>query len=330
MTSKGRAHFEVVFCFISKFVVVHGEVVEKTALATLSGSPVQEFEKEIGRFIQDMILGTVAAVQESSGNIWTSHGEQRNGQDAFESKQSPATKTQIKSNELLAGILCFLNEALVYCPVFLLHLPCALGGDLTDDMLLRRAIKSAVAGLYDSDLEITRSAITFLKTLVRKNGFLSMLISTSEKLALTSSFSRLQAQHYFSRHASVQSYVSESLCKIRADAIGRLVLGSCGKYEHKVLADVAELLTLLLRTSSTRETEAYLVASLRQDHFLLGDRARNVALGILIRSGVVQQNALSSSDLALFLEDVWQLHQSEDTDALPGSDEVARFVLRYS
>jgi hypothetical protein len=107
-------------------------------------------------------------------------------------------------------------------------------------------------------------------------------------------------------------------------------MGSCGKYEYKVIADAADLLALLLRTTSTSETEAYLVASLRQDHFLLGDRARNVALGILIRSSTVQHNPLTSSDLALFLKDVWQLHQIEDTDALPGSDEVARFLLKYS
>lgn len=108
------------------------------------------------------------------------------------------------------------------------------------------------------------------------------------------------------------------------------MLGSCGKYEYKTLADVAELLSLLLRTTSTSENEAYLVASLRQDHFLLGERARNVVLGILTRSGAVQHNPLTSSDLALFLKDIWQLHQIDDTDALPGSDEVARFLLKYS
>ena len=107
------------------------------------------------------------------------------------------------------------------------------------------------------------------------------------------------------------------------------MLGSCGKYEYEVIADVAELLTLLLRTTSTTETEAYLVSSLRHDHFLLGERARNVALGILMRSGAMQHNPLNISSLALFLQDVWQLHQIENTDALPGSDEVARFLFKY-
>jgi hypothetical protein len=97
-----------------------------------------------------------------------------------------------------------------------------------------------------------------------------------------------------------------------------------------MIADVAELLTLLLRHASTSEAETCLAASLRQDYFLLGDRARNVALGILIRSGSVEHNPLSSLDLAIFLKDVWQLHQIEDADALPGSDDVDRFIEKFS
>jgi hypothetical protein len=166
-TSTHRAHFEVVYGFICKFLETYGESVEKVALATLSGASIQGSETEMVKLLEEVMLRTVAAVQETLGNVWTSASEQGNGQEAFESKPSPARKPQTKSNESLAGILSFLKQALISCPVFLLHLPSAPGKDSEDDMLLRRAIDSAVASLNDSDPELTRNAIAFLKTLVR-------------------------------------------------------------------------------------------------------------------------------------------------------------------
>ena len=166
-TSSSRAHFEVAFEFVGNYVNAYGGDVEKGTLSTLGGSSVQDFTKELGRLLEQLILGTVAAVQENLGNVWDSPSEQGQGEDAFESKPSPVRKPQMKSNESLAGILSFLTKGLEVCPVFLLHLPAAPGKDPEDDMLLRRAVDSAVASLNDSDPEIARNSIAFLEALVR-------------------------------------------------------------------------------------------------------------------------------------------------------------------
>jgi len=133
-------------------------------------------------------------------------------------------------------------------------------------------------------------------------------------------------------YPNLRSFVSESLSRIRGDTISRLVLGTCGKFEYTVIGMVADLFVALIRTTPlSSETEAHLTASLRQEDFLLGDPAKILTLSILSRCGSTQNNnPLRSSDLATFLEDVWQLHQVEDTDALPLSDEVARFLRKYS
>ena len=141
----------------------------------------------------------------------------------------------------------------------------------------------------------------------------------------------IQIKHNSSVHANLRSFVSESLSRIRSDTMGRLLLGMCGKFEYKTIGKAADLLVSLLRTAPSSETGAQLVASLRQEYFLLGDPARNLALSILTRCGNSQsQSQVQSSHLTNFLQDVWRLHQVEDTDSLPLSDEVARFLRKYS
>ena len=167
--SDSRAHFEVAFAFVDKFLSAYGDLVEKGALDALGGSPVQEHVKEPGRLLEDLILETTTSVQENLGDIWTNPSEQGNGEEAFERKPSPVRKPTMKSNESLAGILSFLTKALDICPVFLLHLPAAKGKDFEDDMLLRRAVDSSVASLNDSDPELAKNSISFLQTLVRSD-----------------------------------------------------------------------------------------------------------------------------------------------------------------
>lgn len=108
------------------------------------------------------------------------------------------------------------------------------------------------------------------------------------------------------------------------------MLGVCGRYEYGLISCAAELLFLLLQSAPPSETEAQLVASLRQTHFLLGDRARYVALALMLRVAASPGSPSPLSVLTAFFQDVWQLHQIEDTDALPTSDEVARFTIKFS
>jgi hypothetical protein len=122
-----------------------------------------------------------------------------------------------------------------------------------------------------------------------------------------------------------------------------LVLGSCGKYSCTILNVVAELLYLLLQSTtswSETEIESCILSPLQQyDHFLLGDRARQTTYQILLNctkqsdyiiSGQDSIDSSKVSDLTVFLQNVWHLHQIEDASVLPGSDGVDQFIRQYS
>lgn len=121
----------------------------------------------------------------------------------------------------------------------------------------------------------------------------------------------------------MSSYLADSLSGIESDAIARLMLGCCGKYSHGTISSVAKLFLLFLR-SDRADKEARLIASLQTDQFLLGDPARHATLSYLLRG------VNTVDDLVSLLSKIWSLHRVEDMDAMPASDEVARFIQLYS
>jgi hypothetical protein len=114
-----------------------------------------------------------------------------------------------------------------------------------------------------------------------------------------------------------------------------IIFGMCGKFQCQAIPQAAVLLFALIGTASTSETETHLMAALRQNYFAMGDRARTVTLAVLLRSAPAtfaspaHQAPLTIANLAQFMNDVWLLHQTDDIDALSGSDEVARFLIAY-
>jgi hypothetical protein len=135
------------------------------------------------------------------------------------------------------------------------------------------------------------------------------------------------------------------------EIICKLVIGICGKYEYTVLDKVTELLLLLLQrihssmtngtTLSMMEMELYIFSPIRHQYdqiFLFGDHARQVTQRVLFQysalastSGTDHGNStMSLSDTVMFVQDIWQLHQIDDPTALPGSDGVNQFIIKYS
>jgi hypothetical protein len=144
-----------------------------------------------------------------------------------------------------------------------------------------------------------------------------------------------QARNTASPNERLRSFVSESVACFRGDAIHHLLFGMCGKFQCQSLPQAAVLLSALVGTAPTSETESHLVAALRENYFALGDRARTVTLAVLLRSASAtfgspaHQASVSIANLAQFMNDVWLLHQTDDIDALSASDEVARFLIAY-
>jgi hypothetical protein len=159
-------HFESIFEFLKDFVHTHGHKIEKWALESTERISVNLNDKEAAHLLEDLMLGTIAATQASLGSVWTSRKEQEEGQSAFESNPSPAPKPGSISDESLGGMLSLTRICLEQCPVFFLQLPAGRGIDRGDDILLRRAVTSAVASLNDTDPDIVLNAIMLLNAMV--------------------------------------------------------------------------------------------------------------------------------------------------------------------
>jgi hypothetical protein len=166
-TQHGRpVHFESIFEFLEDFVHTHGYKIEKWASESTESMSVNLNDKEAARLLEDLMLGTITATQASLGSVWTIPKEQEEGQSAFERKPSPAPKPGSISDESLGGMLSLTRKGLEQCPVFFLQLPAGRGIDRGDDILLRRAVTSAVASLNDTDPDIVLNAIMLLTAMV--------------------------------------------------------------------------------------------------------------------------------------------------------------------
>lgn len=135
-----------------------------------------------------------------------------------------------------------------------------------------------------------------------------------------------QIKHSSSQHQRLSTVVNESFSNVGVPTMEKLLFGVCGNYPRELTSDVAELVRLLLVASS--DAESMLVTSLQLDHFYLGTYAKRAVLSFCLRAAISHE--VTSHDLAQCLEDVWLLHQSEDTDALPSSDAVAQLLHKYS
>jgi hypothetical protein len=122
--------------------------------------------------------------------------------------------------------------------------------------------------------------------------------------------------------------MSEAMSRISTDLFNLLMEGFCGKFCRNLLESASHLFhALMITLPPSNDVENRVVSALQQDYFLLGDKARMATLSVL---GRCTQNQVTAADLNIFWDTLWELHQVEDTAALPSSDSVARFVQRYT
>jgi hypothetical protein len=150
------------------------------------------------------------------------------------------------------------------------------------------------------------------------------------------------------------------------DIVCKLMIGVCGKFHFIVLDSVTELLMSLLRSIyrylynnnsakvSSAELELYIFSSIRQNYdqiYLFGDHARRITQQALFQYSAIGERAVDAptmngndiavlssssspsstlSNATILIQDIWQLHQIDDPAALPGSDVVHHFIVKYS
>lgn len=129
-----------------------------------------------------------------------------------------------------------------------------------------------------------------------------------------------------SQNEEIRTLLTTQISRVGPDVVHRLILGCCGQYELSVIDSVASYFNTLLRTVASAEVEQHMVTALRQEHFVLGDEAARVAMGVFARCA---RRHVGHEELKVFLTDIWTLHRAEDRNALPQSDVVAQMIRRY-
>ena len=298
-------NFTAAIDFLQAFVKMHGDRIEKDAMAVVDGRSTQanaERGREIGKCLEDLMLTTIAAINTMLGSVWNSPQRQGNGQPAFETKAEPVDRGKQTSSRGLSSVLSLLKTCAERCPVFLIHLPSAPGLDRNEDLLLRYAVDSAVSSILDRDAETSKSAIQFLDVVV----------------ILTQSSSH-----------GIRQIVEEIWAPVRWSVVSAIVVGSCGQLNASNLDDAAILLkrTLSTLSSSPDDMHASLAQALTNEHFHLGTKGRTTAISFLAQSC---RGDSDGGKLGEFLQGIWELHQIESPVPFEQSDSVARFCKIFS
>ena len=156
-------NFQHLFLFLRDCIHTYGDMIEKAVTIQNGEAPIN---LELLRQTKGVVLLTIDCASSTLGTAWSKPKEQVQGQLAFESKPSPL-RIESVPNESLAGLLSFTMECLKICPTFLFGLTSGSTPDRGEDLLIRRAIESSVLALNDSDSDVSLSAVTLLRTVVR-------------------------------------------------------------------------------------------------------------------------------------------------------------------
>lgn len=127
-----------------------------------------------------------------------------------------------------------------------------------------------------------------------------------------------------SEHERVKQIMSESLSRDRRGMIMAAVDGICGKFHQSLLEPSANLLYTAVRSFPPSEMHTCLLPAIQQSRFRLGEHAQRAALQVL--DGCAQ-GTVPLSTLKNLVDDVWDLHQVDDVEAIADSDIVASFTL---
>lgn len=317
--------------FLNELVYVHGSSIEERAIEIVNHSHDEAANKdEAGKLLEGLIMSLIEASQSVLGAA--RGGEhQRRGQEPFESKIQPEPEEKASTSiGGLAGIFSILTVCVKECPVFLLHLRLRTDGPgHRKSLLVGRAVDSASAALTESDVETVTTSLVFLESAVSSGTVESLVLNhcvPRSRLSILLHCKQMKLS-VSSEHESIRQKMTEILSRDRRGMIMALVDGICGKYHQSLLEPSANLLYTAVRSVPPVEMHMCLLPAIQQSRFRLGEQAQRVALQVL--DGCAQ-GTVPLSTLRNLVQDVWDLHQVDDVEAIADSDIVTRFTAeRY-
>jgi len=307
--------------FVREAVDVYGPLAEAAAIdsaAVGSGGGVGTDATEILSILERLLVLSFEAARSSTGDLWSGAAQQGHGERPSERSAPTETKPPpplsgahgrlAKSPDEISAVFSMLATCVARCPVLLVRLsavPGAGGPDQDDPSLFIGSVDAAAASLSEKEADVARSAMFFLKSLIEM---------------------RASSDPSSSRSQLIGSAADGAITRVRRVVILTLVTGICGIFPREVIEPAAGLLAVILKISPPEEAEASSVEALGQEQFRMGDEAREASLHVLANCA---RGTCPLSTLTEFADDLWQLHQCDDTGAVAGGDEVIRFAKKY-
>lgn len=314
--------------FLAELTNVHGRLVEQQAVDIVNLAwDANASDDETGKLLEGLVISLVEASRSRLGAVWMGK-QQGQGEEPYESRTAPEPEPERvpASIEGLSGIFLVLTVCMRECPTFLIHLRLPSGGGVHQDTLLvGRAVDSASAALVETDVETVGSALNFLDSavsLVVVIWYTYLLRASAHSRFISPSVEQMKLS-VSSEHESIKKTMAEALSRDRKGMIIAVVDGICGKYHRSLLELSADLLYTAVRSFPPADMHRCLLPAIQQARFRLGEHAQRVALQVL--DGCAQ-GIIPLSTLKDLVDDVWDLHQVEDVEAIADSDIVASFA----
>jgi len=217
---------------------------------------------------------------------------------------------ELKCSEAVAGLFSVCISCVQKCPILFVTLKgrhCI----QDDDGIFSRSVGTAVTWIGDKEVNVSRSSMLFL----------------NEVFQLSKKGGDSHGKTTIAGTSGIHAKVDQLTAFVRGGLISTLIYGACGIFPREVLDPAANLLYSVLRSTPSDEAGRSAIAAVQRESFVLGDQARNATI---ITLGKCAQGRASMALLMNLFEDLWQIHQNDDTGGtVAGSDMVVQFAEKY-
>jgi hypothetical protein len=126
---------------------------------------------------------------------------------------------------------------------------------------------------------------------------------------------------------NIVSSIIDSIKQIvRTDVMSATVVSICGLSPQTVVSPVADLMQSILQFSQWEEVEPSITSALTPYQFKLGDDCKLVVLDVFKRCAGGSYPSPNFEDL---VSDVWNMHQTDDTESIAGGQIVNDFITKH-
>jgi len=222
-----------------------------------------------------------------------------------------------KCPKAVAGLFSVCSSCVKICPMLFVTMKgrhCI----REDDGIFHRSVETAVLWIGDKEVNVSTSSMLFLKEVFQ----LSTKGGDSHGTATIANASGIHTQGDI-----ITAKVDQLTAFVRSGLISTLIYGACGIFPREALDPAANLLYSVLRSTPSEEAGRSAIAAVQRESFVLGDQARNATI---ITLGKCAQGRAPMSLVMDLFEDLWEIHQNDDTGGtVAGSDVVVQFAQKY-